>query len=436
MAKIFGKRIPYLVPKDTAGGKAFFWQPSAKLRANGWEAEPLGTDMVAAIKAAEALNAKVDEWRHGGAKPKAVKTFIDRTTVGGLIMAYRRDEKFTELAKTTQTTYTSALNLIEMWATSKPASDKSRKLGDIAAASITTERVKVLRNALMKPNAEGIVQHHRAHGTLRVARTLWAFGVKEKLVDKNPFEDFDLSTPAPRHQIWEYDDVVAFSAAAARIGYPGLAFAVELAEYIGQREGDILKLQASQYREVRNLDERDHAAILAEDRKAGISDGRAMGIHIRQGKTRVWVGIPVAGQMRKQIEAAIATNAKRTVPTMSIVVDDATGRAWTVRQFIRKFVEAKERAVAPTDKDIEAGVIAHPELAGLQFRDLRRTCVVRLGELGLEDQLISAITGHKLEGVKKILEVYMPRTTKMAARAVVARIGHNPGAAEAREKHA
>jgi hypothetical protein len=36
---------------------------------------------------------------------------------------------------------------------------------------------------------------------------------------------------------------------------------------------------------------------------------------------------------------------------------------------------------------------------------------------------IAAITRHKLETVKKILEVYMPRTTKMAARAIVARIG-------------
>ena len=58
----------------------------------------------------------------------------------------------------------------------------------------------------------------------------------------------------------------------------------------------------------------------------------------------------------------------------------------------------------------------------LQFRDLRRTCVVTLGELGLDDAGISAITGHTLATIKKILEVYMPRTEAMAARAIVARI--------------
>jgi hypothetical protein len=44
--------------------------------------------------------------------------------------------------------------------------------------------------------------------------------------------------------------------------------------------------------------------------------------------------------------------------------------------------------------------------------------VVFLGELGIADQLIAAITGHTLDETKKILETYMPRTTGMAARAI------------------
>jgi hypothetical protein len=44
--------------------------------------------------------------------------------------------------------------------------------------------------------------------------------------------------------------------------------------------------------------------------------------------------------------------------------------------------------------------------------------VVYLGEFGIADHLIAAITGHTLDETKKILETYMPRTTGMAARAI------------------
>jgi hypothetical protein len=84
--------------------------------------------------------------------------------------------------------------------------------------------------------------------------------------------------------------------------------------------------------------------------------------------------------------------------------------------FQRLFAEIRQRAAhAATvagDEELAA------ELADLQFRDLRRTCVVMMGQRGLPDHLIAAITGHKLETVKKILEVYLPRTTGMAMLAV------------------
>lgn len=428
MAKILGEHVPCLVPKKTAGGLRYYWQPSAALAKKGWKALPLGQDLVKAIAAAKAENDRVDEWRNGGEKPKEVKRYVQRTTIAALIEAYRASDKFKGLAASTRLTYASALNLIEEWATNAPAGARvpAHKRGDMPVAWVTRQRVRVLRDALMRPGKDGIVQHHRAHSTLRVGRTLFAWG-RNNLdgMSENPFESFDLATPGPRDQIWEHEDAAAFSAAAIRNGDPVIAFAIELAEYTAQREADLLKLQASHYREVKNLDERDEAAILAEDRRAGITDGIPMGIYVRQGKTKRWVGVPVAGQIRAKIEAAIAANAKREIPSTNILVSDRSGRPFADRwQFLRAFNDAKERAISPTPEDLAAGVVPHPALALLQFRDFRRTCVVRLGELGLEDQLISAITGHMLGSIKKILEVYMPRTTKMAARGIVARIGH------------
>lgn len=435
----------HLIHKDTAGGIRFYWQPSPRLKKAKWKPVALGQDYAEAVKQAQLLNQQVEEWRGGGAKPKVVKKFVARSTVLAIIEAYKVAEEFTGLAENTQRVYSTALNLIEAWA------------GDQIASHVTAERVKVFRKRLMQPRAvrpneiskacpghtpskasatlcglcgEPIkVGHHRAHNTLRVGRTLFAYGVKENMIAVNPFENFDLATPPPRDQIWDLVDVEAYQAAARRGDYPSLAFIVELAEYIGQREEDILKIRAmpyrpgqvfkpqvSQWHEILDLDAEQRAHLAGPD-------GRVMGIFVRQGKTKRWVGVPFEGRMRVAIETLIAANAKRDVPATTLLIDDQTGKPWTVRQFIRKFTEAKDRAVNPTAKDLADGVVPHPALKHLQFRDFRRTCVVRLGELGLEDHLISAITGHMLESVKKILEVYMPRTTKMAARAVIARIG-------------
>lgn len=41
-----------------------------------------------------------------------------------------------------------------------------------------------------------------------------------------------------------------------------------------------------------------------------------------------------------------------------------------------------------------------------------------MGQRGIPDHLISAITGHRLEMIKKILETYLPRTTGMAMLAM------------------
>lgn len=404
--------IKGLRAKPTAGGVRYYWEPSPAERRAKWKPIALGQDLDAAMRAARARNDEVEIWREGGAKPRQVKTFIKRATVAALIDRYRRDE-FPGLAKNTRATYGTALRRIEAI------------FGDVPAAGVARKHVRQFRDAMMKPKAHGGVGHTSAHTTLRVLRTLFQWAIDKADMDlDNPAVHFDLETPAPRHQIWDELDSAAFDAAAEAIGLPGLGFAIAIAEYIGQRETDLLRLNASQWREVKGLD-RDTREALVSDH--GPDAGKVMGIFIRQGKTNRWIGVPVAGDMRDRIEAQIAANDNRArepgaIAVTNLLINDASGLPWQQRHFIRKFAEAK--ALAVKGFTYQGRIYApRPELAELQFRDLRRTAVVRLGELGLEDQLIAAITGHKLETVKKILEVYMPRTTKMAARAVVARIG-------------
>ena len=57
-------------------------------------------------------------------------------------------------------------------------------------------------------------------------------------------------------------------------------------------------------------------------------------------------------------------------------------------------------------------------LKNLQFRDLRRTAIVRLAEACATVPEIASISGHTIDRCQRILEVYLPRNSKMAKAAV------------------
>lgn len=391
--------------KSTASGIRFYWEPNAAERRAKWTSLPLGTDLVAAVKAAEARNAEIEHWRMGGASPRTVSRFTAPRTFGSIIARYRAEHLATK-AESTQRVNKVALARLDAWAGDKPT------------VFITRQRVRVLRDAMIKG-----LGHDPAFKVLKAGRELCGWAVRQELMADNPFLEFGLAAIAPRYQIWEADAIAAFDAAAHRMALPSVAFAMHLAEHIGQREGDLLKLTSAQWRPVLGLDKETAAALAHDD---GPDAGKVMGFYIRQGKGNRWVGVPVAGDMRRRVESVIAANAARAslpgaVATANLIVNDRTGLPYRQHHFIQQFAAVRAEAIAAAKRSGQTELAA--TLATLQFRDLRRTCVVRLGELGLEDPLIAAITGHKLASIKKILEVYMPRTTKMAARAMVAHIG-------------
>lgn len=422
------KRVEFLRPKTLKSGKTlWFWEPSAALRKAGWTALALGSDEDAAFKAAEKRNGEVATWKAGGARPATVRRMIKAATVGALIAHYKAPApgkvawpKLSDMSKpiaaTTRSTYSAAFDKIEAWA------------GDVQITAITPARVRAFRDGLLAGFGQTT-----AYNTLSALRTLFRYGYKIGLADKtNPADEFGLAAPDPRTQIWDEDggsDLAAFAAGAAAIGHAELAFALELFEHLGQREADMLKLQASQWREIKNLPAEEREILAHAD---GPDAGKVMGFFVRQGKTQRWVGVPIAGELRRKVEAQIASNRARDVAVTTILVNQSSGRPWSKRYFIDRFNAAKDHAVADLRK---RGLVDDADrLDGLQIRDLRRTAVVRMGELNLEDHLIAAITGHKLGTIKKILEVYMPRTTKMAARAIVARMADHRATAAAAQR--
>ena len=415
--KIGKENIPGLVMKELksgAGGFYFGWEPSPTQRKAGWKTLKLDGPLETAIRQARAQNDKIAEWRSGGARPRAVASYKKHDTFGALIARYRR-EKLSRLAKSTQRVANASLDRLDTWAGDKPV------------AWITRKRVKALRLG-MCPDGEGSPSHSITFKTLKQGREIFSWWIDEDdIAMTNPFERFGLAEPNAREQVWEEADFVAFHTAAAALdqeadnGDPDAleaAFAVEIAAWVGQREADIIRYSEKNWVDMTLQTDPLHVAMLDN------GTGRVMGLQVRQAKTNRWNGVQISGDLRTKIETRIAANRRRDPAVPTILFCHATGRPFSERHFIRTFDRVRAKAVE----------MGHTAMGELQYRDLRRTCVVRLGRLNLNDGQISAITGHKLETTKRILETYMPRDGHMAGSAIVARIGPTGRQPEQKEK--
>ncbi|WP_061780781.1 hypothetical protein [Sphingomonas sanguinis] len=412
--KIGRENIPGLTQKNTAGGLRYYWEPSPAQRKAGWKTMTLPADLSAAIRDARARNEDVGSWKEGGARPKDVQPYNRKTTFGYVLACYRREVVPTMSPKTQEVDKT-PLNRLETWA------------GDQPVAWITRPRVKALRDAMMEHATLNGPGHAPAFHLLTTLRKVLNWWIKEQSLGiPNPAQEFGLAMPAPRHQIWEIDALEAFAEAAISMGASSIDLAVEIAAYTGQREEDVITLERSRWREIslRQLGH-DHRLYDALKSDHGPDAGKVMGVYVRQHKTNMWVGVPIEGALRDRIEATIAANraaalARGVVQAQHVIVKESSGTCWGQSDFIHTFLDIRRAAsaVAIMDGNIDLA----ERLEALQFRDLRRTCIVNLGQLGLNDYQIGSISGHTQATIKKILEVYMPRTEAAAAQSIVARI--------------
>ncbi len=430
-------RIPYLVSKTNKGGRTtWHWQPSAALAKAGWTPVALGADEAAAVDAARARNLEVERWRAGGARPREVRAIVKAATLAALIARYKSERLWNpktsaadnnrqrRVAASTSKTYRTALARLEAWAGAQPL------------AFITPARVRALRDAMMADDADGGIGHDPAHKTLKMLRTLCAFAIRCDLMVTNPAKDFDLSTPPPRTIVISPPAREALVAAADARAMPSMALAIMLGFAIGQREADLIQMGQRQYVALseHSVQPEDFAMLAAL-----APDGVPRGIRLRQNKTNVWVEVPVVGEVRVRLEANI--DRARAGLATTILFDDTrpdgnraglyAGDAGQTR-FQRDFADVRDAAIAAATK--VGDPLLAGELATVQFRDLRRTCVVYLGELGLDAHLIVAITGHDIDETQRILKTYMPRTTGRAAHAIVLSHARDAKADAARAK--
>jgi integrase len=245
--------VPYL--RQTRSG--FYWEPSRRLKALGFAAEPLGADPEKALARARELNEQI-----AARIREEIETIPPRRdTLAWVILDYRKSRAWIKLAPSTKRGYGQYLDKIEA------------KFGNFRPEAITRRVVKQWQETL-----EG---HAPAFGAaiLRVLRIVLKhaknMGHKINLED---YSKLDLHTAGGNQEPWEDYEISAYLDEARRQGRQSMALALMLAVCLGQREGDIITMPRSAY---------DPA------------DGS---ISITQHKTGRRVAVPVLPELEREID--------------------------------------------------------------------------------------------------------------------------------------
>lgn len=389
------RQIPFLHAQAKADKSiVWHWKPSPRLRKFGWNNRCLGPDRDSAILAALAINQQLAEWE-AGASITTTRSAPRRHNFADLVTEYRRSAEYGLLRASTRREYETRLRFLQSWALD----------GKLALDALDRQMVRDLRAAILAPAADGkAASLYRAGSILRVLRLLlnWAKNEKGWLVT-NPATDVAIPAAASRSTLLLPDEVAAAAAAAVALGFPSLGLGFTLGLWTLQRESDLLALNRMAWRAFDDLAPADRA-VLANPA------GTVMGFRLRQLKTGKWVDCPVPPFLHDRIEAAFATS-------QWLLPDDLqTARACPDYLFQRRARKA----------------LASAGLNDRQVRDLRRSGMTMLSQLGAELPGITAISGHAVLGRKTILDTYMPGNTR-AACAAMAQALRTLAAREARE---
>lgn len=210
----------------------------------------------------------------------------------------------------------------------------------------------------------------RASHMVAMARLIMNYARDLGLIDINPFTEMNLPKLPPRQTIWTMEQLEAAKKGAYEAGFPSIALAFQLLYDTAQRPGDVRLLAWTRY------------------------DGKS--ITLRQTKTGENISVPVTNSSKELLD-------KWDRVGITILIDENTGKAYSKDELSRKARLAMDKAGLTKE---------------LQLRDLRRSAIVRLGELNMPPQWIAAVSGHSIKSVSEILRIYLPVNSKMAAQAI------------------
>lgn len=223
-------------------------------------------------------------------------------TLGGLLESYRRSPRFSELMPRTKSDYSKIMNYLQ-------------PIAGTPLVEIGPGFIAKLRDRAVKAKRAGFTNH-----MLAMLAAAFHHGTEYDVVERNPVTGIAKARMAAdrkrENRAWTPEERQNVLAAA----WPQLRLPLALARFLGLRRGDIVRLPRTAY-----------------------SDGW---LTFRTGKTSKLMRLPVVGQLRKQIEAAIAD-----APTgdSTLLCLNTRGKPWTENglsvQVAKLLRECRERGL-------------------------------------------------------------------------------------------
>ena len=278
----------------------------------------------------------------------------EKGSIGWLIIEYKKSSRFKKLADSTQKLY--QWNFLAI----------AKGFRGIPVDKITRQRALAFYEALITVGGK-----RKPSQIMQIARVMFQYGMDRGYNTTNPFKELRVEKAKPRQGIISPEAITVAKAKARELGLPSIARAIQIGYDAGQRPGDIRMLPRSNY------------------------DGQWL--RIKQSKTGAIVDIPV--YKIPSLKAELDTIEH---DSLLILHEERTRKAYGKDMLCRRVREVFEAAGLSSDS---------------QFRDLRRTAVVRLAEAGCTIPEICSITGHSLQEATGILKVYLPMTRAMAENA-------------------
>lgn len=254
--------IRHLIAKPRRDGShAYYWQPPTKLRhlptRPAWlkntplrDAQERPLDLESAMKAAEALNARLDAWRAGRPGSRGGE-------MAALFTEWETSPAWAAMAAKTRAEYAKHLRALR------------DDIGEFAPAHVTQPAViRYLDKMAAKHGVGARIITYRA----AVLRQFWNWAKRRGLLaGDNPASQLDLKRKEPVRGIWTVEQLRA----ACRLPHP-IPLAVRLALYTLQRQGDLLRM------------DRPENGVL----------------ELRQGKTSKDLALPICRRLRAALKLA------------------------------------------------------------------------------------------------------------------------------------
>lgn len=279
-------------------------------------------------------------------------------SLADVIVKYKESQYWSDLSKRTRKDYLSYLDLIYDW---------SERAGHPHIKHMQPKSITKWLNGF----DETPVRQKRARTVLSI---VYGAAIREGYINSNIVKDIKLrrrKTEKRKVSIWTDEDIEKLINKADELGWSSIGTAALIAYESGQRQGDVLSMQKP----------RDY------------NEGR---FRFYQNKTGQWMEF----RATKRLKARLS---RLPDEQLLLVRHENTGKQWKGHTFTHMF-----RRIA--------------DACGLEnhiFMHFRHSAVLNLEASGCTHGQIANITGHSLQTVNTILEVYRTRSTEVADAAIM-----------------